>query len=570
VNRTAGVVVALVLVAAAWNAGAQSRDEVDRARAELHDAEIAYEKSLIVYLRCGGPSDFDEVIQRQAKVVGVSDFTLTHMAESEVVPATAFRIARMQIRGRGEFGDVQSLLHRISSLGHSRVLDFETIRLGEVRGRSVSLDGTVAMACYDHDSTAMEFKVPAGRSPEEVELAAYRLRLQQLRAATAAAKQLEERMQPRRLVDALLVLADVWGRGAVGVHDLRYTVPALTLQGVALGAGAKGAVEGSLRDPRFERMQLAWSPAGDCHAFTASVRLTTAVAAPSEEALPMNMFIERDAKLCSGPPSATASVAKRGSGPLTVHLRNADVSTLFLALNEISPADGFIVEPDVTGRLNVDFDGVTMGEALDALGAAGVAFATPGPIHRICRTACGQSSVKPQKHTGEPLSMAIAEGGILDILRVFEEVSGLRIHAPRDLKGDVTAYVTEAPWDAIFDSVIAAFGRTYSVDGTGVYIGARAAALPLDKLGSTPLTLSPRSLVERDPKRIAAADFRLAGIAGTNGGSWKAYGRVLGSPKFVFAAAPGARLLDASVAAVTADRVTLRTTGGRDVVVALP
>jgi hypothetical protein len=416
----------------------------------------------------------------------------------------------------------------------------------------------------------MEFRVPPGRTPEEVELAAYRGRLQQLRAATAAARELEARMQPRRLVDALLVLADVWGRGAVGVHDLRYTAPALTLQGMVLGAGAKAAVEGSLRDPRFELTRVVWSPAGDCQDFTASARLTAAAAPPSDDALPMNMFIERDAKLCSGPPASAVSVAKRGSGPLTVHLRNADVSTLFLALNDISPTDGFIVEPDVTGRLNVDFDDVTMGEALGALGTAGVVFATPGPIHRICRTACGQPTVKAQKHTGEPLSFSIAEGGVIDLLRIFEEVSGLQLHAPRDLQGDVSVYVAEAPWDAVFDSLIAAFDRKYTIDGTGVYIGDRSAAVPLAKLLSAPLTLSPRSLVEREPGKIAAADFRLAGIAGTNGGTWKAYGRVLGSPKFVFVAAPGASLLDASVAAVTADRVTLHTDVGRDVVVALP
>ena len=171
--------------------------------------------------------------------------------------ARRFRRRRSGSRGcrstvAASSGTWQSLLHRISSLGLSRVLDFEAVHLGEVRGRSVSLDGTVAMGCYDHDSKAMEVAIPPGRTPVEVELAAYRGRSQQLRAATAAAKQLEERMQPRRLVDALLVLADVWGRSAVGVHDLRYTAPALTLQGVVLGASAKAAVEGSLRDPRFE------------------------------------------------------------------------------------------------------------------------------------------------------------------------------------------------------------------------------------------------------------------------------------------------------------------------------
>ena len=133
------MVAAMLLLAAALDAGAQSGN-LASARAELNDAEIAYEKSLIVYLRCGGPSDdFDEVVGRQAKVLGVGDFTLTHMAESEAVVATPFRIGRMQIHGRGEFGDVASLLHRISSLALSRVLDFETVHLGEVRGRTVSL-----------------------------------------------------------------------------------------------------------------------------------------------------------------------------------------------------------------------------------------------------------------------------------------------------------------------------------------------------------------------------------------------------------------------------------------------
>ena len=558
----------MLLLAAALHARAQSGD-LDSARAEFEDAEIAYEKSLIVYLRCGGASDdFDEVVGRQAKALGVGDFTLTHTPGGDAVPASALRIGRMQIHGRGEFGDVALLLHLIASLGHSRVLDFETVHLGEVRGRNVSLDGTVAMACYDHDSNAMKVAIAPGRTPAEVELATLRGRSQQLRAATAAAKQLQERMQPGRLADALFVLADVWGRSSVGVSDLRYTAPALTLQGVVLGASAKSAVEGSLREPRFELTRLEWSAAGDCQAFTASARLT-ATTASAGEALPMNMFIERDATLCNALPAPAASVAKRGSGPLTIHLRNADVSTLFLALNDLSPADGFIVEPDVTGRWNVDFDDVTVGEALDALGAAGVAFATRGPLHRICRTACGASTVKPQKHKGEPLALSITEGGIVDILRVFEQVSGLHVYAPPDLKGDVAVYITEAPWDAVFDSLIAAFDRTYTIDGTRVYIGNRATAVPLEKLPSMPLTLSPRSLVERDPNKIAVADFRLAGIAGAKG-TWKAYGRVLGSPKFVFAAAPGASLLDASVAAVAADRVTLHTTGGQDVVVALP
>jgi hypothetical protein len=566
VNRTALPVAAMLLLAAALQARAQGGDVV-RARAELEDAEIAYERSLFAFPRCGSPSDdFDGAVRKQASNVGVTEFTLTHTPGSDAVPASPFRIARMQIHGLGEFGDLESLLHRLATLGQLRMLDFEAVQLRAGSGRTVSLDGTVAMPCHDGDSSAMEVAIAPGATPLEIELAMDTGRSQKLRAAAAAAKQLEERMQPRRLVDALLVLADVWGQSAVGVTDLRYTASALTLQGVVLGTSAKAAVEASLREPRFELTRLDWSTAGDCHAFTASASMTAA-GAPSEDALPMNMFIERDATLCDGPPTAATTVAKRGSGPLTVHLRNIDVSTLFLALNDLSPADGFILAPDVAGRLNVELDEVTVDEALAALRAAGVAFATPGPLHRICRTACAEPAAQSRKHEGEPLGLSLSGAGIVDILRAFQEVSGLALHAPRDLQGNVTVYVTEGPWDAVFEGVLAVFGRTYTVDGNRVYIGERAAALPLDQLVST--TQSPRSLVERDPKKIAAADFRLAGIGGTNG-TWRAYGRVLGSPKLVFVATPGASLLDASVATVAAERVTLRTSGGREVVVALP
>lgn len=556
----------MLLLGAAPQVRAQGAD-LDRARAEHQDAEVAYEKSLFVYPRCGDPKeDFQRAIRSQTERLGVADFTLVAAEGSEAVPSSPFRIERLRLRGRGDSGDLASLLRRISALRHSRVLDFEAVHLQAGTGGNVSLDGTLAMGCWDRDASFMDVGMPPGRTPAEIELSMYRRRSQQLRAATAAAQQLDERMQPRRFVDALYVLADAWGQSAVGVNDLRYTAPALTLQGIVLGASAKDAVERSLGQPRFAVSRLEWSPAGGCQAFTAAARLTASAQDPGE-ALPRNMFSARDAQLCDGPPPAATSVAKRGSGPLTIHLRNVDVRTVFRALHDVSPADGFIVEPDVAGRVNVDFDGVTVDEALAALRAAGAAFATSGPLRRICKTECGPPTVRPRQHKGEPLAFSVAESDILDILRPFEQVTGLTLHAPRDLKGDLTVYIAEAPWDAVFDGLLSAVDRTYTIDGTDVYIGDRATAVPLAQLGPR-VSPGPRRLVEEDPKKIAAADFSLAGIAGSNG-TWKAYGHTLGSPKQVFVADKDATLFDATVASVTADRVTLRTKGGNEVVVTL-
>ena len=565
-KRVVGTFAATLLLATALHTHAQST-ELARARTELTDAELAYERTLIIFPACGSPrNEFVRAIERQAEVLSVGDFSLTTAMNSEDVPASPFRIERMLLHGRGESGDLQSLLHRITALRHSRVMDFEDIHLQAGSGRNVSLDGTLTLGCWNHDSKSMEPVMPRGGTPADMELAMIRSRTQQLRAAATAAKQLEERMQPRRVVNALLVLADVWGQAPVGVLDAHFTAPALKVQGIALGASAKAAVESSLRKPRFQLEGLDWSPAGDCHAFTASARLTATDEDPGD-ALPMDMFIARDAKPCDGALPLATSVSKKGSGPLTLRLRNVDVSTVFRALNDLSPADGFVVEPGVTGRVNVDFENVTVDDALVALSAARVAFATPGPLHRICKAACGEPTVQPQQHKGEPLAFSIAEADVIDVLRFLEEVAGLRMHASRDLNGDISIFVTEAPWDAVFDGIVSAFHRTYTIDKTDVYIGDRTTAVPLaDHFASVSST---RSLVEHDPRKIAAADFRLAGIGGANG-TWKGYGRILGSAKVVFVADKAASLLDASVAAIDADRVTLRTTSGRDVVVTLP
>src|SRR5205823_5277660 len=74
---------------------------------------------------------------------------------------------------------------------------------------------------------------------------------------------------------------------------------------------------------------------------------------------------ERTSALCRANTNpAPLVLANRGTGTLTLRLRDVDVAEIFHALNAISPNDGFIVEPGVNGRVTVDFDRVTIAEAL--------------------------------------------------------------------------------------------------------------------------------------------------------------------------------------------------------------
>jgi hypothetical protein len=67
----------MLLLAAALQAGAQE-GELERARGELEDAEIAYAKSRYSYPLCGSPrDDFDRIVRKQATELDVAGFTLT-------------------------------------------------------------------------------------------------------------------------------------------------------------------------------------------------------------------------------------------------------------------------------------------------------------------------------------------------------------------------------------------------------------------------------------------------------------------------------------------------------------
>jgi hypothetical protein len=278
------------------------------------------------------------------------------------------------------------------------------------------------------------------------------------------------------------------------------------------------------------------------------------------------IFDERTKSLCAAasPASATA-VAAHGSGNLTLHLRGADATNVFEILHEVSPADGFIVEGDVRGPVDVDLDSVTAGEAIAALHSAGVAFITDGPLHRVCKTACAE--ISNQKYDGELISFSLTGADAADVLGGFHMATGLEMHIPRDLRGTVSMYVLDTPWDLALVSLAATLRLPYAIDGLAVYFGPdRAATVPVDNITRV---VSRRELSERRLDKLGADDLRLAGIAGANG-TWKAYARVPGSRTGRLVALPaGTALFDAHVETIAADKVTLRTKSGRKMELAI-
>lgn len=554
---------AALLALAALSAHAQSGD-LASLRKEVYDAETALLRTRYHYRDCADPSV-------QAELAALRGLEVKRVAESEAVllangQPSMNRLTHLQISGDGDFLDVHSLLRRIASIGDGRAIDFETLQLKARDGGDVTFDARLAIGCWDSTAKALDVTFAPRGTVVETETAMFREKLTKLRAVLATAEQLNERMQPRRLREALATVADGFREQAVLVSDLTFRDPELTLHGVALGAAARDAVARSLRGPRFETTKLDWSSAGDCRAFTATTRVT-GKRPDADDLIPGEIFDERTKSLCAAPPSASpTAITAHGSGNLTLHLRGADVTNVFEILHELSPTDGFIVEGDVRRPVDVDLDNVTAAEAIAALRAAGVAFITDGPLHRVCKTACAE--IADQKYEGELISFSLTGADATDVLGALHMATGLEMHVPRDLKGTVSMYVLDTPWDLALASLVATLRLPYSIDGLTVYFGPdRANTVPVDKFPTR--IVSRRELSVRSLDKLGADDIRLAGIAGANG-TWKAYARIPGSRTGrLLPLTAGAALFDARVESIGADKVTLKTKPGRKVEVAI-
>jgi len=149
--------------------------------------------------------------------------------------------------------------------------------------------------------------------------------------------------------------------------------------------------EGSVRslESRFERGFLRVSDfviakQGACLRF--EVRGKSPVAGPDAELpLPTEDPFDQDDEPCKvnrdtartgvikGPSSKTP-----GQGPLSIRLRDVDTSDVFFVLHRLT-GQGFLVDGDVTGRVSVELNRVTLEEALAAL-AKGAVFVSPSPV----------------------------------------------------------------------------------------------------------------------------------------------------------------------------------------------
>ena len=318
----------------------------------------------------------------------------------------------------------------------------------------------------------------------------------------------------------------------------------------------------------FDAGHATISAADDCHAFTATARVIPDETRPHD--LAFDLFDERASTLCgSKPTQPPVAITGQGTGKLTLHLRDASVADFFFVLNAISPHDAFIIEPGVKGRVSVDLDNVTAAEALMTVRKSGAAFVGPGPLHRVCRAECGAPTATSKKYDGEPITINVRDADVIDILRTLEEVTGLKISAPRTLDGRIGILAEDMSWDRIFAGIVSAFRLTYTIEGHHVTLGS-GTAISLANVAKARSTSYRRPWASlRDFAKVGADDIHLAALA-SSGDMWTAYAYVPGSSRTLLPLEIGRKLFDASVTSVGPTGVTLKTSDGRAIVLPLP
>lgn len=524
-----------IVFAASLLLAATPQSEVEQLRKQVMEAELAVYRQAAHFRPCGEDA---VALGGRPSPLGLQKF---HLA------------------AKGDFYDVTRRLHR-TALDPNR--DFETLRIKAVDGGNVTLEATVVEACWDSGWTRPRVQpVPVG-DPVALEKKLYRDRLEDLQAISAQAAELTARMQPMKIVSAIAAVTNAWSERPIRLSELQLAAGGLTLRGLAVGKAAAGSIDPALRKAGFDGGKVEWSALADCRAFTAVARLSAMKA--NEDTTPYDLFDERTSALCNAKAAVAAKpIAAKGTGKLTVRARDIDAATLFLLLNELDPAQGFLVEPGVTARVDADFDRVTLENVFTALRENGVANVGPGAFHRVCKAEC--APLREQKWEGEPISMLLSGADVLDVFRVLHDVTGLEIRA-RSLTGTVSIYARDVEWDRIFAALVAAAGKTYTIEGATVRLD-REDAVPIDTLVASPGGTR-GTLIERDPKNIAVEDLRLAAIV-SDGESAMAWARVPGSAKLLFRLEPGLALYDGTVESIAADKVVVRAGNGRQIPLSL-
>jgi hypothetical protein len=376
----------------------------------------------------------------------------------------------------------------------------------------------------------------------------------------------------RRIVAALGALDHAAVAEALALTQVRYGPEGGTLfEGLLLGALARRGLKQALETAGFEPGPVKTSPAGECQAFSLTARL--GAAEPGDEIVVGNGLFDAGASAACAlqahaPP---LRVRARGATPataggLTLQLRDVDVADVFRVLHDYT-GQAFVVDPDVTGRVDMDLEGATLEEAIGALEPVGVVVGL-GPLRRVARAAHPHTAAPGRSaYAGQPISVSFKQGDLRDMLCFFEDFGKRPIRVSANLDARASVFARDTPWDQILDAVASSADLTVADAKEGLFVGPEAVARAPGRPGAVdpckplegPYHRSWRSAPAR-PDSLGVEDLHLAGLA-LDDGAWTAY--AYGLSRILLSLVADQRVLDGRISAVGPKGITLEADTGK-------
>src|SRR5262249_38322983 len=164
-------------------------------------------------------------------------------------------------------------------------------------------------------------------------------------------------------------------------------------------------------------------------------------------------MVDRDPSSVAALRSPPARASARGrpapspAAGLTLRLRDMDLADVFYVLHLLT-GQGFVVDEDVRGRINVDLTQVGLDDALAQLARQGVAVSPPGPLRRVSR---GATAVAVPSTSGEgtAVTFALKRAPLADVVAVMADADASLPPLPRPASRRLSLWARQARLSAI-------------------------------------------------------------------------------------------------------------------------
>ncbi|MCM2254066.1 MAG: hypothetical protein NDJ94_00210 [Vicinamibacteria bacterium] len=331
------------------------------------------------------------------------------------------------------------------------------------------------------------------------------------------------------------------------------------VRGLAAGLGPVIGLERRFERGFFRMNQFMAVREGACQRFEARGRAPIAgpdadLPLPAEDAFRQDEApcrLERDSGSL-GSAKAPAG-GKPGTGPLTLRLRDVDAADVFGALHAIS-GQAFVVDEAVAGHVSVEFQKVTLDEALAALAKLGLHISPPGPIRRV---SVGKSVAVPAAGGGGATgSFALKRANVRDLLALMTDLDEtLASLGPDGGLGRVSVFARDVALGDLRQAVLESAGLRETIEE-----GRRLLAREGEAAGAVPVAASGSlARLVPAPQDLSVAEIAVAGLGGA-GGTFLAFAYSPAGTLLVYRA--GDLLADGAVRGVESTDAVLDTEDG--------